>query len=231
MPTALNAEIPYRLQRQSISISGDITLDLTSIANLDEAVDHLCENVPAGAEAEARALDLSPYYGVIWASGRGLAEHLAKMGGFLEGKTVLELGCGLALPSIVAAKLGAKVTALDFHPDVPKFLKVNSAQNGVQIDFKLLDWRTPDLDLGKFDFVMGSDILYESSHPETVARQITTHCHRGSHVLLADPGRTYLQSCVDAITAHGYRSDLFIKPSFDPDGDKRDVFLFSFQRG
>lgn len=230
MPTSNPASAPYALKTVSLAISAEIALQITCIKDLDTAVDQLCANVPTEAGAEARTLELSPYYGVPWASGLALAQHLAKMGGFLKGKTVLELGCGLALPSIVAAKLGARVTAIDFHPDVPKLLETNCTQNGVQVEFALKDWRSGGMDLGSFDFVIGSDILYESSHPDSIAREVTAHCHRESHILLADPGRAYLQLCVDAIAKRGYRQDMFIRTTQDQDLKMRDVFLFSFQR-
>src|SRR6185295_10916368 len=127
--------------------------------------------------AEELERDLCPYFGVVWPAARALAEELARRGEALAGKTVLELGCGLALPALVAVKLGARVTATDLHPDVPAFLARNLALNELApdaLEYLELDWRTCDL-ARRFDYVVGSDILYEAGHPAPVARALAAH--------------------------------------------------------
>ena len=47
-----------------------------------------------------------PYWALLWPAGRALADALT--GRDLTGKRVLELGCGLALASVVAARRGAR---------------------------------------------------------------------------------------------------------------------------
>lgn len=217
---------------------GNLELTVETIEDLDGAINALCEGVDEKTADQVFVQDLCPYFGVVWPAARAVSEHLARMGSWLEGKTVLELGCGLALPSLVAAKLGAKVTATDFHPDVPRFLERNlelntlSQENLRYVDY---DWRK-DSSLGEFEFVVGSDILYESSHPERVARALSAHCARGSHIILGDPGRVYLQSCLDALVKLGFRHDVFIRnvPDGHSDraGDKptKEVFVIALQK-
>src|SRR5688572_7285888 len=53
----------------------------------------------------------APYWALTWPSGLALAEELA--GRELSGLRLLELGCGLAVPSLVAARRGASVLATD----------------------------------------------------------------------------------------------------------------------
>jgi predicted nicotinamide N-methyase len=148
---------------------------------------------------------------------------------------VLELGCGLALPALVAAKLGASVTATDLHPDVPGFLARNLALNGLApgaIDYVELDWRTGALG-PRFDLVVGSDILYEAGHPEPVARALAAHVAPGGRILLADPARAYLQACLDALARLGFRAETEVvavpDPALDRAGDEcsREVFLIA----
>lgn len=227
--------LSYELKRCREQI-GPVTLELETLADLDKTIDQLCEGVDEKDAEKVFINDLCPYFGVVWPAARAAAEHVARMGGWLKGKTVLEVGCGLALPSLVAAKLGARVVATDFHPDVPKFLKLNSELNGVEIEYRELDWRAENSELGTFDFVVGSDILYESSHPKDVARALAAHCKRESHILLSDPGRVYLQAAVKEIEALGFRSDTFISEVRDTHSDRagdkktKEVFVFSFQK-
>src|SRR6185312_4707960 len=57
----------------------------------------------------------APYWAELWPCARSLAAHLATLD--LTGMRVLELGCGLALPSLVAALRGADVLASDVSAD------------------------------------------------------------------------------------------------------------------
>src|SRR5690348_15910347 len=68
-----------------------------------------------------------PYGGALWPSGKGLGDALA--GRALDGLRGLELGCGLGLPSLVAARAGAQVTATDGSPDAVVFAAHNLAIN------------------------------------------------------------------------------------------------------
>ncbi len=58
---------------------------------------------------------LAPYWAVLWRSGVALASEVD--GVALRGLRVVELGCGLALPSIAAARAGATVLATDASTD------------------------------------------------------------------------------------------------------------------
>jgi predicted nicotinamide N-methyase len=227
----------YELRRTTERF-GDVSLELETLADLDRAIDKLCDGVDEKQVEAVFAEDLCPYFGVIWPAARAVAEHLARMGGWLKDKTVLEVGCGLALPSLVAAKLGARVTATDFHPDVPKFLERNLALNGITsaLSYRELNWREGARDLGEFDFIVGSDILYESGHPKDVARTLAAHCHKGSHIILGDPGRPYLQPCIDALTRAGFRTDTFVREVRDDRADRagdkktKEVFVVALQK-
>ncbi|MBI3555768.1 MAG: methyltransferase domain-containing protein [Deltaproteobacteria bacterium] len=227
----------YDLKRHT-ELLGKVAIEIETLADLDATINKLCEGVDPKAAEAVFVEDLCPYFGVVWPAARAVSEHLARMGTWLAGKTVLELGCGLALPSLVAAKLGAKVIATDFHPDVPKFLSRNLNHNlltAANVEYRAYDWRKEST-LGTFDFVVGSDILYEASHPKDVARSLAAHCARGSHIILGDPGRVYLQRCLDAICALGFQSDIFIKEVSDSHSDRagdrktKEVFVISLQK-
>ena len=56
-----------------------------------------------------------PYWAELWASGVALAHDVARRA--LRGARVVELGCGLGLPSIAAALAGGRVLATDWSPD------------------------------------------------------------------------------------------------------------------
>ena len=215
---------------------GALTLALETLADLDAAVNELIERELAD-RAEALERDLCPYFGVVWPAARALAADLARRGPALAGKSVLELGCGLAVPALVAARLGARVTATDLHPDVPDFLAHNLALNGLApgaLEYREHDWRAVPLG-ARFDLVVASDVLYEASHPAAVARGLAAHVAPDGVILLTDPGRAYLQACVDELVALGFRPETEVvtvaDPSLDRAGDTqtREVFLIELE--
>ena len=85
---------------------------------------------------------LAPYWSVLWRSGVALAQELA--GEPLAGARAVELGCGLALPSIAAARAGATVLATDESPEALELAARNAEANGVRLETAAVDWRAPD---------------------------------------------------------------------------------------
>src|SRR3954451_7345249 len=53
-----------------------------------------------------------PYWAELWPSGVARARHVAPRA--LRGARVVELGCGLGLPSLAAARAGGRVLATDW---------------------------------------------------------------------------------------------------------------------
>lgn len=221
---------------------GALDLTVETLADLDGAVNELLAR--ANDDPGELERDLCPYFGVVWPAARALANELARRGTGLAGKpelageSVLELGCGLALPALVAAKLGARVMATDLHPDVPAFLARNLELNGLApeaIEYREHDWRAAALER-TFDLVVGSDILYEAGHPSPVARALAQHVAPGGRILLADPARAYLQACLDELARLGFRAHdevvAVADPSLDRAGDlrTREVFLIELER-
>ena len=183
---------------------GDKLYILEVIRDLDEAIDLICDSMTEDEKLDPFAEDLCPYFGVLWPAGLGLARYLETHSEFVKGKTVLELGAGLGLPSLVAIALGGKVLTTDFHPDVEEYFLRNCRHSSVVGEYQRLNWRDEREELKKFDVVMGSDVLYESKHPGEVARGLTRFLKPGGVIILADPGRNYLNSFLEAMEDIGF---------------------------
>lgn len=142
-------------------------------------------------------------FGQLWPSGRVLAET---MDGYdVAGKRILELGCGLGLSSLVLQQRGANVVATDYHPLAEPFLAYNSALNGLPaVVYRELRWDVPHATLGRFDLIIGSDILYESGHAAQLAILLARHTHEHSEVLITDPGRGNSAPFTRALAAQGF---------------------------
>jgi predicted nicotinamide N-methyase len=147
------------------------------------------------------APDLCPYFGIFWHASEALGLFLNDHPQLVKGKTVLELGCGLGFPSMVASHLGGDVLATDFHPLVEEYLARNCEHSQVDCRYERLNWREDGL--RKFDVVMGSDVLYESQHPLDVAKALLKFVKPGGKILLSDPGRNYLPKFLAAMKQKG----------------------------
>ncbi len=200
-------------------------LKLKCIDDMNKAIDELFDTEPDLLDEKN-----IPYYGNPWPAGITLADHMYRMGTWLEGKKVLEIGCGLAIPSLVCAHLGAQVVCTDIHPHVETLLRENLELNEMHsnavrfVPFLFKDFeKTIAQELGTFDFIIASDVLYEKEHPRSIAQIAKTLCAKTGHIILVDPARNpkYLQAFVDNLKTAGFRADL---------QTKNDLYLFVFQK-
>ena len=143
-----------------------------------------------------------PYWADVWPSSRVLAEHVIRHHG--DGRAALELGCGSGLVSCAMALAGYRVTATDYYADALEFTRLNVLRNGGgRIATRMVDWRDLPRDLGMYDVVFASDVLYEPSHGELVAEAITSTLDPDGYALIADPGRLSLQAFLDEMEERG----------------------------
>jgi predicted nicotinamide N-methyase len=143
---------------------------------------------------------LVPYWSVLWRSGVTLARELdagaagdRAPGGAttLGGMRVVELGCGLALPGMAAARAGATVLATDADPEAVELVRRNAELNELDVDAAAVDWTSSAassalLERGPFDLVLAADVLYERP---TVARMLSLLPRLAPVAWLADPAR------------------------------------------
>jgi len=146
-----------------------------------------------------------PIFGVIWDSGRILARHMAEFK--IDGKRILEVGCGIGLASLVLNHRLADITATDYHPEAEAFLEANVVLNkGKKIPFFRTGWADGKDDLGRFDLIIGSDLLYERGHAGLLSRFIDDHANPCCEVVLVDPGRGNQGRFTKCMAELGYAS-------------------------
>jgi predicted nicotinamide N-methyase len=129
---------------------------------------------------------VAPYWSVLWRSGVALAGELD--GERLRGRRVVELGCGLAVPSIAAARAGASVLATDESREALALAERNARANGVRIETEAVGWAEPGelVRRGPFDLVLAADVLYERP---SVAALLSLLPRLAREAWVADPGR------------------------------------------
>jgi predicted nicotinamide N-methyase len=129
-----------------------------------------------------------PYWADLWPSSFVLARHLAVQEG--RGRRLLELGCGVGLVAMAASRAGFQVTATDYYEDALEFASVNVTRDGSSPPaVRMIDWRALPPDLGPFDMVVASDVLYEVRYPALIASVLAHTLAPTGEGLIADPGR------------------------------------------
>ena len=143
-----------------------------------------------------------PYWANVWESALVLAEEIAGMEP--GGRSLIELGCGLALPAIVACRRGFRAVASDYEDDALEGVRYNANRNGAEgLETLLLDWRRLPDDLPMFDLVVAADVLYEKHHAEALAAVVARTLTPNGTALVADPGRARAVNFEPAIRAAG----------------------------
>jgi predicted nicotinamide N-methyase len=129
---------------------------------------------------------IAPYWSVLWRSGMALARELSSEE--LDGRRVVELGCGLGAPSIAAALGGAEALATDREGEALELVTRNARENGVEVETAMVEWARPDelLERAPFDLVAGADVLYER---QSVALLLELLPRLAPVAWIAEPGR------------------------------------------
>ena len=164
-----------------------------------------------------------PYWAELWPSGRVLADALARED--LAGRRVVELGCGLGLPSLVAAAAGASVLATDWYPDALAFPRHNARAAGLPVETLLVDWRAPPARLLARAPVRPRRRRRRAVRGAQRPRRSNGSCPRlagpAGRVLIADPRRPYAHLLLEPLAAAGWshrREDVAIRGRVDEAG-------------
>jgi len=181
----------FVLAVSSVDVAGS-TVELERPRSADELI----------SEVDFEKDERLPYWADIWPSSTALAGVAAGLDG--RGKRALELGCGLGLVTVGAIRAGFDVLATDYYDDALLFARRNGRRNaGREPATRMVDWREWPADLGLFDLLLASDVLYERAHATLVADAIVSALRPGGRALIADPGRVALLAFVTACEERG----------------------------
>jgi predicted nicotinamide N-methyase len=171
-----------------------------------------------------------PYWADVWPSSLILAGKLLELEG--HGKKALELGCGVGLSTLAATTAGYDVLSTDYYEDALDVTRANVFRNlGTLARTRLVDWRHLPDDLGKFDFVFASDVLYEKEYAELLPIILDRLLVSTGWALFADPGRVAAPVFVEACAQHGLAIRTKESRPFEVGEIRQTIDLYEIRRG
>lgn len=142
-------------------------------------------------------------FGQVWPSDRLLAQVMA--GYPVAGRRILHLGCGLGLASLMLQSRAADITASDHHPLARALLDRNAALNGLSpLAFHDLPWSARARTLGRFDLIIGGDLLFHQERSGELAFVLDRHGTPGCELVLTDPGAGASAAFTRTMTVKGF---------------------------
>ena len=198
----------YQTQQEQVEIVGAAPLHMRSLLNRQQFSDPLGTAARLGISSAAW-----PIFGMLWPSGAHLAARMA-VHVLRPGQRILEVGCGLALASLVGHRRGADVTASDCHPLAAEFLRANEALNGLSpMKYRHGEW-DGTLQGGalqeavslRYGLIIGSDVLYDRDASTALAGFIGRHASEAdaSEVWIVDPERGNRPAFTRLMALQGY---------------------------
>ena len=171
-----------------------------------------------------------PYWADVWPSSIILAGKLLELDG--HGRSALELGCGVGLSTLAATSAGFDVLATDYYEDALDVTRANVFRNlGTVARTRLVDWRHLPLDLGTFDLIFASDVLYENEYAKLLPVLLRGLLSSGGIVLIADPGRVAAPVFVEACGEHGLAIRKKETRPFEAGEIKQKIDIYEIGRG
>lgn len=195
----------YTTRDLALDIEG-LPIHLSVITNVDDLVEQL---LAKGDDHEDVRDERIPYWADLWPSALALGRHLVRSAIIQPGMTVTEIGCGLALPGIVAGRLGAEVTLTDYLPEALDFARRNWDRNiDRSVHAALLDWRQPDPVLAA-DLLLASDVAYERRAFDFLPQAFRTLCRPGGTILVSEPNRPMAADFFQTLPDQGFTVQTF----------------------
>jgi predicted nicotinamide N-methyase len=155
--------------------------------------------------ADLLALDPAtpfPYWAKVWPSSIALHNVLQKHPILIKDKTVLELGAGIGLPSLMMAGFTKSIQISDYDKEAFALLQKNieylQLQNAEALQ---LDWNALPEAIYP-EVIILSDVNYDPTQFVTLTKLIEKFIHQGSTVILSTPQRIMASSFVQKLEGY-----------------------------
>lgn len=177
-------------------VCGEHAVSILEVARLESLVD-------GGALLREEQIAEPPYWAHLWVGSRVLAEIVAREIDCRD-RRVIDIGCGLGLPAVVAALGGGRVVAVDYVRDALAFAAANARRNRCAVEVVQFDLRQPALRT-EIDICLAADVTYDPQLQEALASFLGTHLSRDGRAWCVESVRTVDGGFGGACVRYGLR--------------------------
>ena len=186
------------------------------------------KSIDAAALLRERVIADPPYWALVWTGARAIAAVISNMV-LPAGGRVLDLGCGLGLAGLAAARRGAAVTFGDYLEEPLAFVRATLERSDAHdCDVRCIDF-TRDDDHGRFDLILAADIVYDPAHYAPLALFLDRSLAPSGTILLTESLRADASVFLEGLLARGFVDDkraLWVME----DGRRERTWLHTLQR-
>lgn len=195
------------------AVAGRAAVDFTRVADPDAVLDAICEEETQRQQSGKTFREplRMPYWAAVWESATAVGQHLSKRPHLLRGE-VLDLGCGMGLAGMFALALDPSICVhlVDIDRDALLLARLNTLPWLDRSTVDRVDWSVDQLGR-RFDFVIGSDVLYERPQWDNIEPFLRAHLAPGGTVLLGEPNRPKADEFPEWISARGWTLEQFVE--------------------
>ena len=141
-----------------------------------------------------------PYWAKVWPSAIALHNVLQKHPSLIRDKTVLELGAGIGLPSLLMANEANAIQVSDYNSEAVELLQKNITHLQLQnVQALQMDWNNLPENIDP-EVVILSDVNYDPTQFETLTKLIEKFIHQDCTIILSTPQRIMASPFVLALS-------------------------------
>lgn len=143
-----------------------------------------------------------PYWSKAWPAAKALAQFVHQNPAYTKGKTVLELGAGLGLPSLVAARNALHVLCTDSEAEAVAFAGQSANHLHLQnFTAEVVNWQSIPQTL-QADVLLLSDVNYEPSEFAALQKLLMDFLKKGTTILLSTPQRLMAKDFISSLLVY-----------------------------
>ena len=217
------AKLDLRFRFETLEF-GDADYHVRTLRDAQQCPDSISDVEHLGISSATWSL-----FGVLWKSEELLSQLMLEEE--VGAKRVLEIGCGIALASMVLKRRGLDITATDLNPYAARLLNYNSSLNQLEdIKFDQAGWHDDESTLGKFDLIVGSDLLYDHHNLSPLLQFINDHINPEGQVVLVDPGRGLSRKFARLLSEFGFNATVQDRSYVSHDGEDAKYWVMRFTK-
>lgn len=209
-------QLLWRIMRQYAVVTepveiGPVRFEFTRAADPNRVLDEVAleedrREKATGQRKREDELHL-PYWAELWDSSLGLAHFVVEQWAHCGAATsaiatlargavrsaapvhAMDLGCGMGLAGVAAARLGMHILFADLEPPALLFAQLNCMPDADRCRVRKVNWQADRLE-ERFDVILGADIVYDRSQWPFLDTFFQNHLKPGAAVVLGEPGRS-----------------------------------------